>query len=102
MAMESKGKTDFRCFKVTSDVLKQVLEMQEHSYRSMISVLTGDIKLEIRTLKNDVEDLKVSLQFSQTQFDDHEKNVDAVRSKMEEIDERVKYLESYWEDTYNL
>ena len=100
MAMEraDEGKTDF----ATLDVLKQMLEIQEHSYRSMISMLTDDIKLEVRSLKKDVEDLKVSLQFSQAQFDDHKKTVDTVKSKMEEIDDRVKYLESYSEDTYNL
>ena len=100
MAMEGagEGKTDF----VTSDVLKQMLEIQERSHRSMISMLTDDIKLEVRSLKKDVEDLKVSLQFSQAQFDDHKKIVDTVKSKMEEIDDRVKYLESYSEDTYNL
>ena len=100
MAMEraDEGKTDF----ITLDVLKQMLEIQERSYRSMISMLTDDIKLEIRSLKKDVEDLKVSLQFSQAQFDDHKKTVDTVKSKMEEIDDRVKYLESYSEDTYNL
>ena len=65
-------------------------------------MLTDDIKLEVRSLKKDVEDLKVSLQFSQAQFDDHKKTVDTVKSKMEEIDDRVKYLESYSEDTYNL
>ena len=70
--MEGEGKTDF----VTLDVLKQMLEIQERSYRSMISMLTDDIGLEVRTLKKDVEDLKVSLQFSQAQFDDHKKNVD--------------------------
>ena len=49
MAMEGTGerKTDF----VTLDVLKQMLEIQERSYRSMISVLTDDIKLEVRSLK---------------------------------------------------
>ena len=100
MAMEraDEGKTDF----VTLDVLKQMLEIQERSYRSMISMLTDDIKLEVRSLKKDVEDLKVSLQFSQAQFDDHKKTVDTVKSKMEEIDDRVKYFESYSEDTYNL
>ena len=79
-----------------------MLEIQERSYRSMISVLTNDIKLETKTLKKDVKDLKVSLQFSQAQFDDHKKKVDAVKSKMEEINDRVKYLDSYSEDTYNL
>ena len=100
MAMEGagEGKTDF----VTLDVLKQMLEIQERSYRSMISMLTNDIKLEVRSLKKDVEDLKVSLQFSQAQFDDHKKIVDTVKSKMEEIDDRFKYLESYSEDTYKL
>ena len=57
---------------------------------------------EVRSQKKDIEDLKVSLQFSQAQFDDHKKIVDTVKSKMEEIDDRVKYLESYSEDTYNL
>ena len=69
MAMEGEGKMDF----ITLDVLKQILEIQERSYRSVISVLTDGIKLEIRTLKKDVEDLKISLQFSQAQFDDHKK-----------------------------
>ena len=90
MERADEGKTDF----VTLDVLKQMLEIQERSYRSMISLLSDDIKLEVRSLKKDVEDLKVSLQFSQAQFDDHKKTVDTVKSKMEEIDDRVKYLES--------
>ena len=51
MAMEGKGKTDF----VILDVLKQMLEIQERSYRSVISVLTDDIKLEIRTLRKEYQ-----------------------------------------------
>ena len=46
--------------------------------------------------------LKLVFSSAKTQFDDHKKIVDTVKSKMEEIDNRVKYLESYSEDTYNL
>ena len=66
---KTKGKTEF----VTLDILKEMLEIQNRSYRTTVQMLVDDVKSEVRSLRKDVDDLKLSLQFTQGQVDDYKK-----------------------------
>ena len=68
---KTKGKTEF----VTLDILKEMLEIQNRSYRTTVQMLVDDVKSEVKlgSLRKDVDDLKLSLQFTQGQVDDHKK-----------------------------
>ena len=49
---------------VTLAIVKELLEAQDRSYRTTLQLLMDDMKQEIRNLRKDVEDVKLSLQFS--------------------------------------
>ena len=58
---------------VILNIINEILETQDRAYRNMLQIFMDDMKSEIRILRKDVEDLKVSLQFSQGQIDDLKK-----------------------------
>ena len=63
---------------VTIDVVKTLLQNQADTYRSSLSLLIQDVNEEIKSIRNDVNDLKVSLQFSQDKLDEAEKKLDSI------------------------
>ena len=95
---KTKGKTEF----VTLDILKEMLEIQNRPYRTTFQMLVDDVKPEVRSLRKDADDLKLSLQFTQSQVDDHKKISETAKAKMVEIEDRVKLLETNMDDYYSL
>ena len=63
---------------VTIDVVKTLLQSQADAYRSSLSLLIQDVKEEMKSIRQDVNDLKVSLQFSQGKLDEAEKKLDSI------------------------
>ena len=59
------GKVEY----VTLAIVKELLEAQDRSYRTTLQLLMDDMKQEITNLRKDVEDVKISLQFSQGETD---------------------------------
>ena len=55
---------------VTLPVVKELLAMQERSFRQMIELMTNTIKEDINNIRKTVDDLKASLNFSQKDIDD--------------------------------
>ena len=45
-------------------------KFEADAFRSTFTVLIQDIKEDLKTVKNDINDLKVSVQFTQAKFDD--------------------------------
>ena len=95
---KTKGKTEF----VTLDILKEMLKIQNRSYRTTVQMLVDDVKSEVRLLRKDADDLKLSLQFTQGQVDGHKKISETTKVKMDEIEDRVKLLETNMNDYYSL
>ena len=93
-----EGKSEF----VTLDVVKQLLEIQDGTYRNTIKIFLEDIRTETRTIRKDVEALKSSLEFSQGEIDDVKKDVEVEKKKLEHIEDRLKYVESCTEEAYQL
>ena len=87
---------------VTLNIINQILETQDCAYRNTLQILMDDMKSEIRILRKDVEDLKVSLQFSQGQIDDMKKVTEEEKIKLEHIDDRMKFLEEQMKDSADL
>ena len=94
---KTKGKTEF----VTLDILKEMLEIQNRSYRTAVQMLVDDVKSEVRSLRKDVDDLKLSLQSTQGQVNDHKKISETTKVKMDEIEDRVKLVEANMDDYYS-
>ena len=63
---------------VTIDVVKTLLQSQADAYRSSLLLLIQDVKEEMKSIRQDVDDLKVSLQFSQGKLDEAEKKLDSI------------------------
>ena len=68
----------------------------------MLQIFVEDMKQELRTIRKDVEDLKVSLQFSQGEIQDLKKNSTDIKLYVEQLEDRVKFVETNMEDTYDL
>ena len=60
------------------------------------------MKQELQTIRKDVEDLKVSVQFSQGEIQDLKKNLKDTKLYVEQLEDRVKFIETNMEDTYDL
>ena len=60
------------------------------------------MKQELRTIRKDVEDLKVSLQFSQGEIQVLKKNSTDTKLYVEHLEDRVRFIETNLEDTYDM
>ena len=60
------------------------------------------MKQALRTIRKGVEDLKVSLQFSQGEIQDLKENSTDTKLYVEQLEDRVKFIETNMEDTYDL
>ena len=89
--MASNGKAEY----ATLEVLKEMMEIQDRVYRSTLQILVNDMKSEIKSVKKDVEELKLSTQFMSSKFADQKKNIEQRKMKVEQIEDRVKVSESY-------
>ena len=87
---------------VTLAVVKELLEAQGRSYRTILQLLMDDMKQEIRNFRKDVEDVKLSLQFNQGETDAQKKHSEDTKAKYEHLNDRLKFIESNMEDCYNL
>ena len=87
---------------VTLAIVKELLEGQDRSYRTTLQLLMDDMKQEVRNLRKDFEDVKLSLQFSQGEIDAQKQHSEDTKAKYEHLEDRLKFAESNMEDCYNL
>ena len=71
-----EGKPEY----VSLTVVKELLETQDRSYRTTLHIFVKDMKQELRMIRKDVEDLKVSLQFSQGKIQDLKEKLDRYKT----------------------
>ena len=93
-----EGKSEY----VSPAVAKDLLETQGRSYRTTLHIFGEDMKQELWTIREDVEDFKVSLQFSQGEIQDLKKNSTDTKLYVEQLEDRVKFTETSMKDTYDL
>ena len=93
-----EGKSEY----VSLAVVKELLETQDRSCRTTLQIFVEDMKRELPTIRKDVEDLKVSLQYSQGKIQDLKKNSTDTKLYVELLEDRVKFIETNMEDTYDL
>ena len=51
-------------------------------YKNTFNILVQDVKEELESVRNDITDLKTSIQFTQSKFDEAEKKLNAVDRKV--------------------
>ena len=67
---------------VTLQIVRELLEIQDRSYRSTFLLLLTDMKEDVKSLKKDTDELKHSLQFSQ-------KDIKALQDKTLAIEKKI-------------
>eukprot|EP00112_Aurelia_sp_Birch-Aquarium-sp1_P002018 Seg1220.2 transcript_id=Seg1220.2/GoldUCD/mRNA.D3Y31 product="LINE-1 type transposase domain-containing protein 1" protein_id=Seg1220.2/GoldUCD/D3Y31 len=77
--------TDF----ITIAMCKELLAVQQTSYAKMIEVLTGDLRNEIRFMKNDINDLKASAQFQSNTIDSYNVKIDCIEKELKLIKDQL-------------
>ncbi len=66
-------------------IFKEMLEMQNKAYRAMTQVFMDDMKSEIREIRKDLEDVKMSVAFIS-------KDNDSLKVEMKSVDLQIKNL----------
>eukprot|EP00112_Aurelia_sp_Birch-Aquarium-sp1_P014172 Seg3040.4 transcript_id=Seg3040.4/GoldUCD/mRNA.D3Y31 product="hypothetical protein" protein_id=Seg3040.4/GoldUCD/D3Y31 len=93
---------------VSLEVVKGLLAVPESAFRTMVEVMFNGIKDDLKKLRKDVSDLKVSLEFSQKDVSEIEKKLTVVSEKIAShegnivqhsdtivgIDNKVEYIEN--------
>eukprot|EP00112_Aurelia_sp_Birch-Aquarium-sp1_P003385 Seg1379.2 transcript_id=Seg1379.2/GoldUCD/mRNA.D3Y31 product="hypothetical protein" protein_id=Seg1379.2/GoldUCD/D3Y31 len=57
------------------DYVRELLDVQAKSYRTMIEMVVNEFREDLKAVKNDVNDLKASIQFTQKDVDENKQNV---------------------------
>ena len=66
---------------VLMSVVQSLLENQAKNLKTTIELMNGDLKNEIKELRKEVSDLKISLQFTQAKHDEMAKKVEFLEKK---------------------
>ena len=86
---------------VTLEVLKGMMEAQGKAYQNMIQVMMEDMKSDVKELRKDIEDLKVSVGFLSKEYDSAKVEAKAtgnqLKSDIAKLGRRIDQLEeSTW------
>ena len=60
------------------DYVRELLDVQAKSYRSMIEMVVNEFREDLKALKKDVNDLKASIQFAQKDVDENKQKVSEI------------------------
>ena len=91
-----------------NEFVKEMLEVQAKSYRTLVEMLLNEVKDELKSLRKDVVDVKSSLQFTQKDVDENKSKVEDVQRKsmiqatmidsvmkgLDDLDGKADYLEN--------
>ena len=94
---------------VTLAVCKELIELQDKSFRHLVQVLTDELRRDMRSISSDLHELKASLQYSQKDIVNLENRLKSVETKCKDMDslvvnhdedieslaEKQEYLENY-------
>lgn len=67
---------------ITMEAMKGLMEIQERAFRSMVEIMFNGLKDDIKEIRKDVQDLRSSLEFSQTNISAIESKLDAANSQI--------------------
>ena len=67
---------------ITMEAMKGLMEVQERAFRSMVEIMFNCLKDDIEEIRKDVQDLRSSLEFSQTNISALESKLDAANSQI--------------------
>ena len=66
----------------TPEVIKLLIQNQTHGFKSTFAILLQDVKDELKAVKSEISDLKISFQFTQAQVEDDRKKANSMDTKI--------------------
>ena len=82
-------------------LLKEILALQEKSFRSAMALLIEEVKSDVREIRKDVQDLRESVNFVAGKYDDTKSKVDAVELKMKAAFLQMEGLSTDMNDNFD-
>ena len=70
-------------------VCKELIELQDKSFRHLVQVLTDELRRDMRSISSDLHELKASLQYSQKDIVNLENRLKSVETKCKDMDSLV-------------
>ncbi len=67
---------------VTLEVVKMLIQNQADAFKTTFVMLIQDVKDELKSVKTEINELKVSLQFTQAQVDEDKKKAEIMDTKI--------------------
>ena len=77
---------------VTMSMLKEMLDLQQKSFKATIEVLVDGLKSEIKEIRKEQEELKLSVKFSSGKYEDSKKCLEKVDTEITAVYAQIKSI----------
>ena len=79
----------------TLEVVKLLIQNQTDAFKSTFAILLQDVKDELKAIKLESSDFKVSLQFTQAQIEEDQKTANSMDTKIELYSESLNVINDH-------
>ena len=86
---------------VSMELLKEMLALQEKSFRSAMALLIEEVKSDVCEIRKDVQDLRESVNFVAGKYNDMKSKVDAVELKIKAAFVQMEGLSTDMNDNFD-
>ena len=77
---------------VTMSMLKEMLDLQQKSFKATIEVLVDGLKSEIKEIRKEQEELKLSVKFCSGKYEDLKKSLEKVDAEITAVYAQIKSI----------
>ena len=77
---------------VTMPMLKEMLDLQQKSFKATIEVLVDGLKSEIKEIRKEQEELKLSVKFCSGKYEDSKKSLEKVDTEITAVYAQIKSI----------
>ena len=83
---------------VTMSVLKQVMDTQEKASKSAIKILIEDVKSDVKDIRKEIEELKLSVKFMSGKYDDVKEKIVKADNEINGVYAQIKSINKEMND----
>ena len=80
---------------LTLEVVKLLIQNQTDAFKSTFVILVQDVKDELKAIKLEISDFKVSLQFTKAQIKEDQKKANSMDTKIELYSKSVNVINDH-------
>ena len=77
---------------VTLSTLREMLEIQDKAYRFAMKTFLEEMRADVKDIRQEVNELKVSVNFPNAKYDDMKKNHTNMETKIKAVYHQIKGL----------